>query len=358
MINKKININYILLLISLFLIEISNFGQNVIMIKNINNYLFELGLLIGLINSIFVLINLKLNIKKLLLVLSLSILSVLIKYKTGDNLLIEMMILFISSLNTSFDKIIKADLIFKIILFLFISLSHLLGLTVINNFVENGKVLYSFGFKNPNTTGFYLILMFLEYLYIIKDKISIKKIFLPIVICLYLIYLTNSRTALLGLVLFILIYMFFSIFKKHFYRKNKKIYLVYLLFVILSLLSLYITILYVNGSALILELDKILSARIWIQSYYYKLYSISIFGNNLNYVYTIDNVYMRLLLNFGYIGTLFYSIIYGFMFKVSIKNRDVLFYSLSEWCIIRPGINILLFYFSCNLLKSISKDVT
>ena len=136
------------------------------------------------------------------------------------------------------------------------------------------------------------------------------------------------------------------------------------IFVILTLISFYITYKYMNGNNLAIILDNLFSERIYLQSLFLNLYKVTIFGNEIVYFDTLDNVYMRVLLNFGIIVWGLYLFIYHSIVKSALEKKDIvmliivfvfMIYGLMEWYIIRPGLNIFLIYFSSYLYNARNK---
>ena len=199
--------------------------------------------------------------------------------------------------------------------------------------------------------------MFFEYLYIKNYSFDYKNLIKTIILCvitLYFLSYAESRSCEISIYIYIILYI--VNFIKHKYNnnpvsnaKNKNLGLVIiLLFTVISIyLSKHLDYEFVKN------LNKTLSGRISIQNYYLYNYKIKLFGQNINYKMSLDNAYLRLLINYGIIGYSAFLLILNKMLKESKKQNNLyfiiislLFYGIMEWFLIRPGLNIFLVFFS------------
>ena len=359
----KNNACQFLLIASIFLIEFSNFAQNISIIAPIKNYLFYLGLCFTVLNMVLTIFRLKLYLKSVVAILILFIFSLIIKYVTSDDIFIELFSFIIVAFNISFDELIKKDFKIRIFMLLFIFFFYVLGFAIKTSFYSDGQIIYAFGFNNPNTFAFFCLTIFWEYIYIQKDKINIKKIIITTLIALILFELSDSRSSEISIILFDI--LFLINIKKQNVRNNKitKL-LIPNLFIIFTIISYIITIDFINKKGYTIELNNFLSSRLWMQRHYILNYPINLFGHKVDYIFTIDNVYIKTLINFGLAGTFIMNYIYSKIIKIAKEKKDIvmyyiaivlLLYGLMEWYIIRPVLNIFLFYYSTYLLKRVGE---
>lgn len=358
---KTIDLTKLSFYISFFMIEFSTFAKNITFISNYCPILTNISICLLIFNSFLILSKLKINIKKWILYIILFTISLMSYFITKESLILQLFLLIICSSTHYFDDIIRTDLKFKIIILIFIVFFHLFGFSIIKLFWRSGKIRYAFGFSQPNTFGYYILSFFFEFMYYIRKKITIKKLLIYSLLVLFFLNLANSRTAEISIALFVGIYIFtYLIHKKINYNskdsnKNIIIYSFSLIFIFLTIISFIFTNLYINGNNFALKYNEFFSDRLLIQSHFTKIYSINILGNNIDYFDTLDNVYIRLLINFGVIGWLLYNIIYFKIIKKANNNKDTLIliiffvlfiYGFMEWYIIRPVLNIFLIYCS------------
>lgn len=364
---KGPSITKILLLIAIFLIEFATYTKNITFVTNYSQKLINFAIILLFIDSIIILLNLKTKIKNWFLyfiIVSISIFSFL---KTNDSLLLQLCLIIICSLKVDFEDVIKKDIWFKLFLFLFIYIAYLGGHAIKPVFTRDGVIRYALGFNQPNALGFFLLSLFLEYVYLKRKKIKLTHVIIVFLPTLYLMNLAKSRASEISICLFILIYTISYIKKRIKIGNNdltevkkKPLKMISIIFLVLTLMSFYITYSYINGSGIAKVIDEILSERIYLQSIFLRLYDITLIGNEINYFDTLDNVYMRIILNFGIIVWFLYMYIYNSIISHSIKKNDnmiimitfvFLIYGLMEWYIVRPAINIFLIYFSTSMLE-------
>lgn len=366
---KTKKISDALFYIPFFLVQIGIYAKNVKIISNFSNSLVGLSLIIFMFLSLYRLVQLKTNIKNWIICLTIISISFFSFLFTDDHLLLFLSFTTISSLGMDFKKIVKKDLIFKLLLFLFVYVSYLNGNVLKTYFIRYGEIRNALGFTHPNTFGFYILLFYLEFVYYI-NSVRVKKCELLTVLFFVVAFMfmnqSHSRTSQICLILFELLYIVHLIRKKINLRKvslnnnSKKRSLYSLLFILFLIVSFYITYKYSIGNSVAIKIDDLLSGRLELQNIFIKLYDITFFGNKVDYFDTLDNSYIRTILNFGIIGCFAYMKIFNSIFSVANINKDdymrlivlvIMVYGLMEWYMIRPVINVFLLYFSTNIIR-------
>lgn len=360
----KLDITKMLFLIAIFLLQFATYTKNISFLINNSQLLINISIIMLLIHVIVTLFTIKMNKQKwfiCIILLSISLFSYLI---TKDSLLLQFFLVFVGAFNVDFKSVIKKDLIFKFILFMFIIFCYYQGNTEVNEFVRNGEIRYSLGFIHPNVFGYFILSSYFEIIYLFHKKNNISVFIFLSVLTELILSVSKSRSAQIAVILFIIIYIGFYILtkigvKNHDYLKRYS-FILRNLFLFILVISFILTILYSNGNSIAIKLNSLFSSRLYLQSLYLKEYSISLFGNYIDYFdvindyfATLDSVYFRLILNFGIIGFLLLYWVFNKTFYNSIKNNDVvltiilvtmLFYGMMEYSIIRPGLNIFLIY--------------
>ncbi len=366
----KINIIEQLFIIGIFLIEFATYTRNVINVSQYSKDFINISIVILMICSILTLITIKANIKKwILCIVSVSI-AIFSFIKTDDSLLLQLALLIIASLRVNFKNIVKKDLIGKVIILIFILFAYSNNLVETLYFERSGKIRYSFGFNHPNTFGFFIMSAFFEYIYLKKENIN-KMVFIILTgTVLYLLNLAGSRSSQITIIVFVIMFIAQIFLSKRNKQKSKKYILnansIAIIFILLTFSSIYITKQYELGSYLAQRMDGFFSGRIYLQMIFLENYDINIIGNSVYYFNTLDNVYIRMLINFGILAWFFFGFIYykGVSKGNKIKDKTIvniifvlLIYGLMEWYIIRPALNIFLIYFSALEEKEDDKDV-
>lgn len=356
---KKISIIEYLFIIGIFLIEFATYTRNVINVSQYSKNLINIAIFVLMICAVLTLITIKANIKKWILCIVSVAIAIFSFIKTDDSLLLQLALLIIASLRVDFKSIVKKDLVVKAIILIFILFAYSNNLVETLYFARNGKIRYSFGFNHPNTFGFFIMSAFFEYVYLKKENINKIAFILLTGIVIYLLNLAGSRSSQITIMMFVVLFIAQVILSKRNNKRSKRNIIntnsVALTFIILTVGSLYITKQYELSSYFAEQIDNFFSGRILLQMVFLQNYDINIVGNNVNYFATLDNVYIRILINFGILAWFFFGFIYckGISKGNKLENKTIvniifvlLIYGLMEWYIIRPALNIFLIYFS------------
>ena len=351
--NKIIISGYIFFFLGLFLLECSNFFVNVIFLSNYLKILKFISLFILAFSGVMISIKAKsLNPKKIFIILCLLIICLISYYKTRSTMFLEFLVVSINIIEMDFNKVIKYDLIIKLFIIAFIVTMNHFGYAN-SEFVvtRDGEFLRNaYGFYHPNTFGMIIMICFFEYIYLRGIRINIKDYILALLIILIIKVTSDTRTVIyciIALMALILLVKRFKINNKILNIIKNNLYL------ILLAASLIVTFLYVNHNSFAISLNHILSNRLNLQSYFFNLYNINLFGNNIDFVQTLDNGFIKIILNYGIFTTIFLAILYNLNFKKCTKNRQpilmlifivILFFSLSESFMFYVYNNIFLCY--------------
>ena len=180
----KFNINDILLFISICLIQFAVYTKNVLTVTNNSQNLINIALGILFVNALIRILEIKATIKQWILyflIISISVFNFII---TKDGLLLQLSLMLIGSLSINFDKLIFKDLIFKLILFIYIYHAQVIGNVGILYFYRDGVIRNALGFNQPNALGFFLLSFFMEFVYLNRKNLKIVNIlvsFFPII---------------------------------------------------------------------------------------------------------------------------------------------------------------------------------
>ena len=358
----------IIFYIGIFLMQFSIFAKNINVIVNISEKMFNFSIVILFICSIITLIFLKTNKKNWIIFTFLLIIAFFNYYITKDYVLIILITSIISAFGINFSEIIKKDLIFKLVLFFIILTAYFTGNVEKIYFIRLGEIRYALGFNHPNSLGFYVLMYYFEYIYYLKVLGGLKGykkyIFLIAlnILLFYIMNLAHSRTSQMCMILYNLLLIGSYIINKLKKREKNKTHIVFfsLMFIFLTIISFYLTKQYANENVLSIKINELLSNRLLIQNQFVNVYKIKIFGNYVEYFNTLDNSYIRMLLNYGIISWITYGIIFVKMLDTADKQKNTILkiniitfmiYGLMEWYMVRPVINIFLLFFSSTLQK-------
>ena len=139
--------------------------------------------------------------------------------------------------DTSFFKIVLASLIILVIFLFFINLLVYHNLFPIRYFGARAR--FVMGFEHPNVTTMYFssICLISTYLFFKRSHLFIKLLYgFLILMSLVLVYMTDSRTTMLGVFIGILLFAFFKIKSKHL-----RVILVLLGLIVVTLIGVVLT---------------------------------------------------------------------------------------------------------------------
>lgn len=314
------------------------------------NFVNSLKIFTFIFNILLFLVNLQINKFKFFIVATILIVSFFVLDPTLMNFI--GIVLYVSTFR---DKkiVIKAYFFIKLLLFITVIYLGFFGLNSENIIysIERG-IRYSLGFTNPNTAS-----MILFDIVITSSILFHKKNFLlssSISVFLLFIY-TNTRTLLLGYLIFLIIYLI----PENRIKLLKPILVP--LFALGSLFS-YGLILFSNTS-----LDFFLNGRLTIMKNFITNNNITFFGlDRSELIATSDNTYLRILFEFGLIFFLIYLVIHFILMSKLFRNHNyaiirVVFavgvYDLFEQFSIAHGSVLLIFLSFLIYKKNINRRI-
>ena len=240
---------------------------------------------------------------------------------TNNSIFIFILLFIYCSGVINFENFIKYDMKIKIFMLIIIAIFLQIGL-LDNLFLvrDNGLIRNTMGFYSPNTLGIYLLNICCDFVFINKNKITLKH-YLFIIFCIIINYIiTNSRTSSICLIILIL----FLICRKK--MRLDKLYLVPYIFLIISFVLIY---LYSLKLPFAVHLNSLLSDRLLCGLNFFEEYGITLFGNKfrivnewIGFVYVVDNAYLNIFINHGIILSIV-SFLFLDRYCRNIRNSNV-----------------------------------
>lgn len=308
---SKIKLKDLLFFVGYSIILFSDMFSAVLSLSSIVNVIDYIGLGILLLVIILYAIDEKYSYKKILGILLVMIILLFTKLSSGDNLLLKFFVIVLAFKNIDFQKFIKYDFYLRIFFMIIVTLFYKNGLTsVYTIYRENGLVRSSMGFAHPNNFGQYILIICIDYIFLKFRSFKIRNCILPM-FGIYLIYtFSNSRTSIFCLFILLLLVFFQKcipdILNKRFI---KRICLhVFLFFTVLSVALAWG---YKMNDPLAIRINSTLSNRLFYSSSFLRHYDVTLFGNEIQMVYTqearstgrqpwtLDNSYLVFLLRYG-----------------------------------------------------------
>lgn len=333
---KKSNITNFIFYLTYSLICFNYISSSVLFMKNYHNLLAFFSMLFLLLT--FILQSNKYKKNSLLFILIAILLGFFSYIFSGDNAFLIMVLLIISAKRINFDKVVKFDLIIKIIFVLFVLLLYKYGGTeYIFRYRDDGTKRLAMGFGHPNVFGAYLFYICMCICNLKYKNMKIKD-YIILLICLYVShFICNSRSSEISILLLIIFSFFSNCFEKIIFKRKILKYLPFVCFIISILLSQ----LYLYNNCIALFLDNLLNKRIYYSAIVSKNVGLSLFGYNLSNIvtYGLDNAYLNIFYQYGIFAAilLFYCIfrviIYAqkkYDFKLLMSMFVILIYAIME----------------------------
>lgn len=263
----------------------------------------------------------------------LPILLVLVSFISAicgdDTKLFQLTLMVLAFTSVNFDKFIARDVIIRTILLLSRIFLYFKATSFSISPMEGERIRYEFGLGHPNTLGFMLTLIGIEYLYLFRNKRSYFAYMICILISFFNYKFISSRTSLIILVFalfcFILMRLKINIMKYGFFKLLIENSYFIFTFIIFALAYLY-----GDGNALAIKVNDLFSNRIALSYGYIKEYGFSLFGTSVAYQTTLssgfnaswlDIGYVLIILQFGLIAWLIYGIIFNRAFHYLLNSN-------------------------------------
>lgn len=304
---KKINV--FLFYVAYFLFTISILMSTVSFIEPYCRLLNISSMI--LISIVFVFQSEKYTFKEFSLILLLLLLSLFSYYITNNILLLNIALFLVASKNIELKEFIKKDFKIRLMIYLIIILLYFLGLTKSVIILRNdGTIRNAFGFVHPNHFAYHFMILMFEYTFLRDKTLKFIQWVIILLFSLLIDIISDSRTVFLIILIYYISNLFINknLFNKKIIKSvNKNIFL------LMFLLSFTLELLYINNTSIGLLLNDLTSQRIKYIDLFLMKYGVLPFGQPLLYVSSVnaaiyksrimilDNLYFRLLINYGYI---------------------------------------------------------
>lgn len=270
----------------------------------------------------------KKKIRNLLNITFFTLFCMIAFYFSKNTDLVTLALVGISCLSLDIDKAVLIQLVSKIFGIVLTLISYWGGLAKDVIMVrENGQVRHSMGFIHPNSYATHVAYASLMYIFIRKKKITQFELILILLINVLVSKTTGTRTSLFIIVIGIILISIEKILKNNVISNISKINW-FCIFGIISLVSSYM---YIQYYTVLSPLNDLFSGRIRQSSEFLYKYNISIFGQYLKMgvdnsigdtygkLYILDNMYVKLILQYGCILTCYF---FGYFNYVRKKNKS------------------------------------
>jgi len=336
----------------LLFLQIPHVCTNVVLLFNYFPVIRALSVLLLFCSSVINLKSEKLKTNKIIFIFFIVIGGIVSYFTAKDIILFELFLIIFASIGLRFDEVVKNDFRSKIIILILIMISYLLGYTSTNFIiVRNGELRNAFGFYHPNTFGMYVMVIFLEYIYLMRPK-NIRLILISSLLATFINFSSNARSAVYGIIFATILVILRKYLQKIIQNKTVS-FILRNVYLILLVISIYATVLYISRNDFALWINELMTGRLYLQAEYISAYNIRLFGNVIDFAKTLDNGYIKSLLNYGVLVSILYIWINRSVTKKAIKNNNLLIiifmlvlqvYTMSESSMLYIYFNIFMVY--------------
>lgn len=275
----------------------------------------------------------KITLGKLFAIAAALMLSACLIFATSMNSsIIQLFAFALAAKNIKMDKLVKLDLILKILLVALVFSFERLGIIQTREFLRDGVGSRStFGFRHPNFAGLIFLNIYLDIINIRKDK-KLTNTLIAVPFYILISAAIDSRSASIGIVIAAII-QWLKIEKVSSIAKKL---VPATLIITMSIISFYFMVCQMSPE--VRKLDIVLSGRIRITRAFYSYYGVNLFGHEFekynrpdlgDQFYVIDNAYAFVLIHNGVMILVGICMYYIGRIKASLRgDHDELFAAL------------------------------
>ena len=273
--------------------------------------------------------------RELIIIAAITIPVVIATVLSGQRTMMSAWMFVVASKNVELDDVIRTAYKILLVMLPMIMLLCLLGF-IENRVLMRGSVhRYSFGFSHPNQLGLRVFQLMACHCYVHKNNLRKINYFYIFLATLFLIEVPNSQAAYItmGALLFMLLLYKYLMDKKPEYMKLYEKGILYGAFC-LNLFSIIFSGINVNSNYFLARFNSWLSSRFSVCHKVWMMYGVSFFGQKI-YVTEeerklvgiknsmwLDNAYVSILLRYGILVFLIFSICYLYLIKVVEMQKD------------------------------------
>lgn len=335
----RVNISRLIFYISFIFIVFAKFIQQTVYIEKLDflNITTRIIIVFACVFLIFKYIIDKHSTESIIYSTLILVVAGLISYITsGWYVIMVLAILLVNMKNINIRKLIIIWIIEISILMLFIAISYKIGVigeTTISWDRDTGIERYTLGYNYTTFSSNYFFHLTIFYLYIKGNLIKYLELGVLALLNIYLYNFTNTKAAVIYSVLAIILVI---LMKKFNFSKGVSYINKFSMFVGGFVAGL-LTYLYKYDSAIISEINVILSGRLYYGYKGIEEYGITLFGQRITWITEvildselqynyIDSSYLNIMFNYGIIMLLFVMLGYYVLGKRNISND--IYYSI------------------------------
>lgn len=315
---------------------------------------------------------------ELIMIVAITVPVVISTILSGQKTIMSSWMFIVAAKDADLDKIIR--IAYKILLIMLLAIISICLLGFIDNvtLMRGNLERFSLGFSHPNQLGLRVFQLVACQCYIYRNRMKKRNYFFFIFATLFLIRIPNSKTAYIVtsvLLCMLLLYEFIKVRKPEYMKLYERGMLFgYACLNIFSILFSYID---VKSNFILAKIDSWMSSRFSHCHKVWRMYGVPIFGQRI-YVTEderkmagiqsriwLDNAYVNILLRYGIIIFLIFSIAYFCLLKMVVLQKQymlaIVLFLYALYGIMENGLymithNIFLIMFSALLYRPLRKS--
>lgn len=248
------------------------------------------------------------------------IISILI---SGSRFILSTWIFIVASKNINMDRLIRTARNILLVGILIVLLSFSMGLLEDVITYRGDIVRHSMGFSHPNQLGLRVFQFVICTLYLDRERLRFRNFIIIVAAAVFCYLVPNSKSATMMLFLLLLLIIFYKIIRL--INKNRGLFYSRILIfgmITVNLMSIILSTTGLLRNEFFSRFDKIISTRFSESYRVFQLYGIKLLGNliyvtdkerqiaQIPYKLWLDNSYMFMLLRYGVITFLLFSLFY------------------------------------------------
>lgn len=276
--------------------------------------------------------------KELMIIIGITLPIMIATILSENRTLLSAWMFIVAAKNNDFDEIVHIAYRILQIMIPIVVILCMLGFMEDYTMMRGSIQRYSLGFSHPNFLGLRIFQLILCNLYVHRNKLGILNYCYIILAIIFTIEVPNSQTAYISMIVLFILLLLYT------YMENQKQILIKIfsgglligsiLFNVLSILLSYIN---VNSNPFLSRIDKWVSRRFSWGHRVWQIYGTSFLGQRL-YISEeevrrigltsplyLDNTYLNILLRYGILVFLIFSICYILLVrKMIVRKRYIL----------------------------------
>ncbi len=278
------------------------------------------------------------NKREVIIIVGITLPIVIATILSGSKQILSAWMFIVAAKNNKYDKIINTAYKILLIMLPMIIFLQFFGIIEDRTMMRGNIQRYSLGFSHPNQLGLRIVQLILCHCYVNRGKLNFRRFLYIILAVIFTIEIPNSQTAYISLMVFLILLFIYK------YIENQKqmymdLYMKSLMVgvLLLNLLSILFSYIDVNKYVILSQLNNWMSARFSWCHKVWQIHGVSFWGQKV-YVFAdevksvgmsgrlwLDNSYASILLRYGILVFLIFSISYLYLLKnMAVRKEYVL----------------------------------